>query len=277
MTTVFGHGRLRLYLLKLLDGGPKHGYELIRLLEERFLGLYAPSAGTIYPRLARLEAEGLVAHDAVGGRKVYRITEAGRAELRQRADEVASLESEIRTSVSDLAKLAGEIRSEVRGSVRDLKQELRAAVRESRLGDRRPGPGAAYPDAGTAEGSRSAGPPGSAGSPASAGSGAASGGGPAGARPGERPAGGWPGGGWPGAGWPGAGGSGSGGSGSGGSAGGASAEQGDGPSAEFERQLLLFVHEVRALARSGRFTEAQLGTAARLLHGALDGLRRLLR
>ena len=51
MTTVFSHGRLRLYLLKLLDDGPKHGYELIRLLEDRFLGLYAPSAGTVYPRL----------------------------------------------------------------------------------------------------------------------------------------------------------------------------------------------------------------------------------
>ncbi|MEK8109474.1 helix-turn-helix transcriptional regulator [Micromonospora sp. M12] len=49
MTAVFSHGRLRLYLLKLLDDGPKHGYELIRLLEDRFLGLYAPSAGTIYP------------------------------------------------------------------------------------------------------------------------------------------------------------------------------------------------------------------------------------
>src|SRR5262249_45823967 len=46
MSAVFSHGRLRLYLLKLLSEGPKHGYELIRLLENRFLGLYAPSAGT---------------------------------------------------------------------------------------------------------------------------------------------------------------------------------------------------------------------------------------
>ena len=71
MTAVFSHGRLRLYLLKLLAEGPKHGYELIRLLENRFLGLYAPSAGTIYPRLARLENEGQVTHTASGGRKVY--------------------------------------------------------------------------------------------------------------------------------------------------------------------------------------------------------------
>lgn len=132
MTAVFSHGRLRLYLLKLLDDGPKHGYELIRLLENRFLGLYAPSAGTIYPRLQRMETEGLVTHTAAGGRKVYEMTDAGRAELRQRARELAALESDIRASVEDLAGLASEIQSEVRGSVRDLKRELREAARETR-------------------------------------------------------------------------------------------------------------------------------------------------
>ena len=132
MTAVFSHGRLRLYLLKLLDDGPKHGYELIRLLENRFLGLYAPSAGTIYPRLARMEAEGQVTHTAAGGRKVYEITESGRAELRQRADELAALESDIKASVADLSGLASEIQQEVRGSVRDLKRELREASRQAR-------------------------------------------------------------------------------------------------------------------------------------------------
>ena len=53
MSPVFRHGRLRLYLLKLLDEAPRHGYEVIRLLQDRFLGVYAPSPGTIYPRLAR--------------------------------------------------------------------------------------------------------------------------------------------------------------------------------------------------------------------------------
>lgn len=132
MTAVFSHGRLRLYLLKLLDEGPKHGYELIRLLENRFLGLYAPSAGTIYPRLQRMEVEGLVAHTAAGGRKVYEITDAGRAELRQRAGELAALESDINASVEDLASLANEIQSEVRGSVRDLKRELHQATQQTR-------------------------------------------------------------------------------------------------------------------------------------------------
>jgi DNA-binding PadR family transcriptional regulator len=131
MSAVFSHGRLRLYLLKLLAEGPKHGYELIRLLEDRFHGLYAPSAGTIYPRLARMEADGLITHTASGGRKVYDITDAGRAELAQRSGELAELESEIHASVADLTALATDVEEGVRGSLRDLKRELRQATREA--------------------------------------------------------------------------------------------------------------------------------------------------
>ncbi|NEY36339.1 PadR family transcriptional regulator [Streptomyces sp. PRKS01-65] len=131
MPPVFAHGRLRLYLLKLLDEAPRHGYEVIRLLEERFQGLYAPSAGTVYPRLAKLEAEGLVTHTSEGGRKVYSITDAGRAELAGRSGELADLELEIRESV---AELAAEIRADVRGAAGDLRREMRAAAGEARRG-----------------------------------------------------------------------------------------------------------------------------------------------
>jgi DNA-binding PadR family transcriptional regulator len=129
MSPVFSHGRLRLYLLKLLDESPRHGYDVIRLLEDRFMGLYAPSPGTIYPRLQRLEAEGLVTQSQEGGRKVYRITDAGREELAGRRDELDALEREITGSVHGLAR---EIRDEVRGTVRDLKQEMKQAAREIR-------------------------------------------------------------------------------------------------------------------------------------------------
>ncbi|OMI40164.1 PadR family transcriptional regulator [Streptomyces sparsogenes] len=129
MSPVFAHGRLRLYLLKLLDEAPRHGYEVIRLLEERFQGLYAPSAGTVYPRLAKLEAEGLVTHATEGGRKVYSITDAGRAELADRSGELADLEVEIRESV---AELAAEIREDVRGSASDLRREMREAAQQAR-------------------------------------------------------------------------------------------------------------------------------------------------
>jgi DNA-binding PadR family transcriptional regulator len=128
MTPVFGHGRLRLYLLKLLDESPRHGYEIIQQLRERFAGLYAPSAGTVYPRLARLESEGLVRHRTDGGRKIYQITEAGRAELAARAAELEALESEIRDSVRELAD---SIRDEVRESARTVREELQNQVRET--------------------------------------------------------------------------------------------------------------------------------------------------
>ncbi|MBQ1092122.1 PadR family transcriptional regulator [Streptomyces sp. B93] len=131
MAPVFAHGRLRLYLLKLLDEAPRHGYEVIRLLEERFQGLYAPSAGTVYPRLAKLEAEGLVTHTTEGGRKVYAITDAGRAELADRSGELADLELEIRESV---AELAAEIRADVRGAAGDLRREMRAAASAAQRG-----------------------------------------------------------------------------------------------------------------------------------------------
>ena len=144
MSALFAHGDLRLYLLKLLEDEPRHGYELIRLLEDRFMGMYTPSAGTVYPRLAALEEDGLVEHEEIDGRKVYRITPAGRVELQVRADEIDELESRVSQSARDVARdverardLARSIRDEVRESVRDLRREVRDAAREVRRDQRR--------------------------------------------------------------------------------------------------------------------------------------------
>jgi DNA-binding PadR family transcriptional regulator len=134
VSPVFRHGGLRLYLLKLLDEAPRHGYEVIRLLQDRFLGVYAPSPGTIYPRLARLEEEGLVTHDEVDGRKVYRITDKGREEINSRLDDLAELEEELTQSVRDIAR---EVSEDVRDTVRNLREELTWAARDVR----RPGGG----------------------------------------------------------------------------------------------------------------------------------------
>jgi DNA-binding PadR family transcriptional regulator len=133
VSPVFRHGRLRLYLLKLLDEAPRHGYEVIRLLQDRFLGVYAPSPGTIYPRLARLEEEGLVTHDEIDGKKVYRITEKGREEIRSRLDDLADLEEELTESVRGIAR---EVSQDVRDTVRSLREELGRATRDLRGEDR---------------------------------------------------------------------------------------------------------------------------------------------
>jgi DNA-binding PadR family transcriptional regulator len=136
MSPVFRHGRLRLYLLRLLDEEPRHGYEVIRMLRDQFMGVYAPSPGTIYPRLARLEEEGLVTHDEIEGRKVYRITEAGRQELHEREDELAELEQELSDSVRDIVR---EVKEDVRETVRSLREELTWAARAARRPDEQDG------------------------------------------------------------------------------------------------------------------------------------------
>lgn len=126
---VFGHGSLRLYLLSLLDDAPKHGYELIQALEQRFGGTYTPSAGTIYPRLAKLEEEGLVTKTTEGRKTVYEITDAGRAELARRESELADIEAEVTDSVR---RLADEVRTGVNAALKSLRADLASAAHESK-------------------------------------------------------------------------------------------------------------------------------------------------
>jgi DNA-binding PadR family transcriptional regulator len=129
VSPVFAHGQLRLYLLALLQEEPRHGYDVMRALEDRFGGMYTPSAGTVYPRLARLEEEGMITRSDTGRKAVYEITEAGRAELARRQAELQELESELDDSV---ARLARDVRQQVRGTARSLKAELAAAARAAR-------------------------------------------------------------------------------------------------------------------------------------------------
>jgi DNA-binding PadR family transcriptional regulator len=126
---VFAHGQLRLYLLALLNEGPRHGYEVIRDLEERFNGLYSPSAGTVYPRLAKLEEEGLVERTEVGRKATYRITDAGRREVAARELDLADLQQDLDHSVRELAQ---QVRQRVHGSAKDLRAELKEAAKQAR-------------------------------------------------------------------------------------------------------------------------------------------------
>jgi DNA-binding PadR family transcriptional regulator len=87
----FGPGEVRLALLSLLADEPVHGYELMKRLEERSGGIYRASAGTIYPTLQQLEDEGLVVAEVREGKKVYRITDAGRRELEDRDEVVRAI------------------------------------------------------------------------------------------------------------------------------------------------------------------------------------------
>ncbi|MEV1129055.1 PadR family transcriptional regulator [Agromyces sp. NPDC049794] len=126
---VFAHGNLRLYLLALLEERPRHGYELIQALSDQFGGTYSPSAGTIYPRLSKLEEEGLVTKSTDGRKTVYEITDAGRAELDSRRHELDAIEDDLTDSVR---RLADGVRAEVNGAMRSLRAELASAAREAK-------------------------------------------------------------------------------------------------------------------------------------------------
>ena len=95
---MFGSGELRLALLALINEEPRHGYELIRAIEDMTGGGYAPSPGTVYPTLQMLEEEGLIkqtkpkSSDEDGGsKKPFKATKAGKAELKDRSDEVDAI------------------------------------------------------------------------------------------------------------------------------------------------------------------------------------------
>jgi DNA-binding PadR family transcriptional regulator len=131
MSPVFSHGDLRLYLLNLLDEGPRHGYDIIQALSDRTGGTYTPSAGTIYPRLAKLEEEGLVTKTVDGRKTIYEITDSGRAEVHSRASDLEGIEAGLTDSVR---LIADEVRGSVRDAMRSLRADLAAASREEHEG-----------------------------------------------------------------------------------------------------------------------------------------------
>ena len=126
---VFSHGDLRLYLLSLLAESPQHGYGIIQSLTDRTGGTYTPSAGTIYPRLAKLEEEGLVTKTVDGRTTIYAITEAGRAELASRENDLADIEA----GITDTVRLiANEVRQSVQEAMKSLRADLATATEDDR-------------------------------------------------------------------------------------------------------------------------------------------------
>src|SRR5205085_9511844 len=88
----FESGELRLVLLKLIAEQPRHGYDLIRAIEELTGGEYAPSPGVVYPTLTLLQDMGLIEEAAgQGPRKPFQITDAGRAHLEENGAEAEEL------------------------------------------------------------------------------------------------------------------------------------------------------------------------------------------
>jgi DNA-binding PadR family transcriptional regulator len=131
-------GDLQLVLLALLEKQPSHGYELIKALEERSGGFYSPSPGMIYPALTWLEEVGYASVTAEGAKKLYSITDAGRAYLNQNRDVTDAMLGQLEF----IGRKMGRVR-EIFGSTGDedagdgqgfdaARRELREALREKR-------------------------------------------------------------------------------------------------------------------------------------------------
>jgi DNA-binding PadR family transcriptional regulator len=83
---MLAQGDLRLIALALIAEQPRHGYEIIKVLEDKTAGWYSPSPGIVYPTLTYLEEVGYVTAQAEGAKKLYSITDAGRAHLEENRD-----------------------------------------------------------------------------------------------------------------------------------------------------------------------------------------------
>jgi len=98
----FGSGDMKYVILKLLRDKPMHGYEVMKALEVETHGCYKPSPGTVYPTLQWLEDEGLVSAETSDGKKVYAITDAGRAFLEEHKGKVEDIFDRVRDTIDQL-------------------------------------------------------------------------------------------------------------------------------------------------------------------------------
>lgn len=98
---MFESGEVKFIILRLLKEKPRHGYEVIKALEEKMAGCYTPSAGTVYPTLQLLEDEGYVRAVDSDGKKVYHVTLEGERYLEEHRDLLDEIIDRVRETVRD--------------------------------------------------------------------------------------------------------------------------------------------------------------------------------
>jgi DNA-binding PadR family transcriptional regulator len=100
---IFESGELKFIILRLLREKPRHGYDVIKALEERMWGCYTPSAGAVYPTLQMLEDQGYVRGVETDGKKVYHITSEGERFLDEHRHTLDDIFERLRETVRDFA------------------------------------------------------------------------------------------------------------------------------------------------------------------------------
>jgi DNA-binding PadR family transcriptional regulator len=128
----FGRGDLKYVILDLVKDQPRHGYDIIKALEERFYGFYSPSPGSVYPTLQLLEDQGLVSSSEQDGKRVYVITDEGRKFLTEQEATMKDLHARMAEGWGPMAN--PEMR-ELVGEVRQLGQFLFRQGAHGGLGD----------------------------------------------------------------------------------------------------------------------------------------------
>jgi DNA-binding PadR family transcriptional regulator len=120
---MFDGGELRLVLLRLIGDQPRHGYDLIRAIEERTGGAYAPSPGVVYPTLTMLgDMEQIAEQASEGNRKRFAVTPEGERVLTEKADEIAALMERLDAIGRMRERTEG---ASIRRAVHNLKNVLR--------------------------------------------------------------------------------------------------------------------------------------------------------
>ncbi len=130
---VFDQGELRFVLLALIAEAPRHGYEIIKAIEDRFGGSYSPSPGVIYPTLTLINELGFATvSESGGGRKLYTITEEGRAHLAGNKPVVDAVFARMERAS---AATAGERSPQLVRAMENMKMALRLRLSRGPLGE----------------------------------------------------------------------------------------------------------------------------------------------
>ena len=129
----FEHGGLKLVVLAMIAEQPRHGYEIIKDIEERMGGAYSPSAGVVYPTLTLLEETGQIEVAAAeGNKKLYRITEAGEAMLAANRGQVDAMMARM-SDAGDMRRGGRDAR--VIRAIENLKTALRLKISSGPMSD----------------------------------------------------------------------------------------------------------------------------------------------
>jgi DNA-binding PadR family transcriptional regulator len=136
---MLAQGDLRLIALALIEQEPRHGYEIIKLVEEKTADWYSPSPGIVYPTLTYLEEAGYVTVSSEGSKKLYTITDDGRAYLAEQRDVADAILKRLAAVGERMARMRRRLGDDdeslprsISGAFQDLSEAVRELLREDR-------------------------------------------------------------------------------------------------------------------------------------------------